>query len=218
MAKPFPSSPTPETYDALQRAYDHFNRDLFGGTLPSCLITLQRQRGAYGYFSGDRFQASKGKPATADEIAMNPTHMGARSDTQTLSTLAHEMVHLWQHHHGTPGRRGYHNAEWAAKMKTVGLTPTSTGEPGGKETGERVTHMIVKGGPFARSCKTLLAAGLVLRWHHPYTDADKPKKPTNTRAKYSCPDCGLNAWAKPSANLMCGDCETSMEEDVADTG
>lgn len=33
--------PTRETYDRLQQAYEHFNRALFGGTLPNALITLQ---------------------------------------------------------------------------------------------------------------------------------------------------------------------------------
>jgi len=37
------------------------------------------------------------------------------------------MVHQWQQHHGKPGRRGYHNKQWAAKMNSVGLVPTHTG-------------------------------------------------------------------------------------------
>ena len=43
------------TYASLDAAYDHFNRELFGGQLPPCLITMQRHKGAYGYFSGERF-------------------------------------------------------------------------------------------------------------------------------------------------------------------
>lgn len=38
---------------------------------------------------------------------------------------------------------------------------------------------------------------------------DLPTKGGSTRVKYSC-DCGLNAWAKPSANLLCGDCNEIM--------
>ena len=47
--------PTRETYDQIQQAYDYFNRALFKGELPNCLITLQRRNRTYGYFSGDRF-------------------------------------------------------------------------------------------------------------------------------------------------------------------
>lgn len=209
--------PTTDTYQALQTAYDHFNKHLFAGQLPPCLITLQRQRGAYGYFSGDRFHARTGKRKT-DEIAMNPQHIGRRPVKTTLSTLAHEMAHLWQHHKGTPGRRGYHNTEWAAQMRAIGLTPTSTGMAGGKQTGEKMTHIIDKGGPFDRACDDLLKSGLTLTWHDPHDDAATAKK-RNTRAKYTCPDCGLNAWAKPAITLLCGECEdqpTMEEEPQAD--
>jgi hypothetical protein len=57
-----------------------------------------------------------------------------------LSTLVHEMVHVWQQHCGTPSKRGYHNKEWATKMKSVGPQPSSTGMVGGKETGQRMSH------------------------------------------------------------------------------
>src|SRR6516162_2976544 len=40
----------------------------------------------------------------------------------------------------------------AQKMHNISLAPTSTGGPGGMETGHKVTHVIVDGGPFARSC------------------------------------------------------------------
>jgi hypothetical protein len=29
--------------------------------------------------------------------------------------------------------------------------------------------------------------------------------------KYTCPTCGQNAWAKPEASLVCGDCQEEME-------
>ena len=58
-----------------------------------------------------------------DEIALNPAHFASRPTAGTLSTLAHEMAHLWQHHFGTPSRTGYHNKEWAAKMREIGLIP-----------------------------------------------------------------------------------------------
>src|SRR5699024_9851145 len=43
--------PTSEAYDELQIAYDHFNEHLFNNALPQCLITLQREKRTYGYFS-----------------------------------------------------------------------------------------------------------------------------------------------------------------------
>src|SRR5687768_8942428 len=120
-------NPTIRTYTGLTLAYKFFNKRLFAGELPPCLITMQRKNKTYGYFAGRRFGTRDGKEIT-DEIALNPTHFRARSTEQGLSTLVHEMAHLWQHHHGTPSRLGYHNRQWAAKMKEVGLMPTDTGE------------------------------------------------------------------------------------------
>ena len=58
---PIPIKPTKETYDRLQQAYEHFNKALFGGTLPNALITLQRRKGTFGYLpvrdSGTRMAA-----------------------------------------------------------------------------------------------------------------------------------------------------------------
>ena len=62
--QPMIANPT-RTYTSLDAAYDHFNRELFGGQLPPCLITMQRHKGAYGYFSGERF-ASLDNPAGSD--------------------------------------------------------------------------------------------------------------------------------------------------------
>ena len=149
-------------YRSFQHAYDFFNAELFGGTLPQVLVTLQRHAKAYGYFSPERFVGRVEKEA-AHELALNPDHF-ARTDELILSTLVHEMVHVWQQVHGKPPRRCYHDRQWAAKMKEVGLQPSDTGEPGGKETGQTVSHYIIKGGPFAQAFAKLEKAGFQLRW------------------------------------------------------
>jgi hypothetical protein len=123
-------SPTLETYQELQRAYDHFNAELFDAVLPFCLITLQRDKSSLGYFSAERFARHSGE--TSDEIAMNPTYFAFRGIKDTFSTMTHEMVHLWQTHFGKPGRGRYHNRQWARRMVAIGLQPTYTGLPGEK--------------------------------------------------------------------------------------
>ena len=118
-------------------AYDFFNMGLFSGALPPCLITMQRRKGSYGYFSGERFHNTANHEEVTDEIALNPMHFATRTPEQVLSTLVHEMVHLWQHHYGTPPRKSYHDKEWAAKMREVGLIPTATGEVAAKKPARR---------------------------------------------------------------------------------
>jgi hypothetical protein len=126
-------------------------------------------------------------------------------------------AHLWQHHFGTPSRSGYHNLEWAARMMTIGLTPTDTGQPGGKMTGQRMDHIIEPGGPFDLACTAFLVGEPAVLYQDRAGEEDSParKRKAASKTKYSCEQCGLNAWAKPDAHLICGDCELPMEPEAA---
>lgn len=214
------TNPTQKTYTDLTAAYDFFNERLFDGKLPPCLITMQRKNKAYGYFAGGRFGTRDGAVIT-DEIALNPSHFKARSDAESLSTLVHEQVHLWQHHFGKPSRIGYHNKEWAGMMHAVGLVPSDTGQPGGKETGQKVSHYIAPGGPFARACDDLLGRhGFTVAYVELWEEgsAKKRKAKAASKTKYTCPGCGANAWAKPETKLICGECDEAMEAEEQEAG
>ena len=213
------SNPTQRTYTSLDAAYEHFNRELFDGQLPACLITMQRHKGAYGYFSGGRFASTANPQDVTDEIALNPAHFAGRTTDKTLSTLVHEMVHLWQHHFGKPSRTGYHNKEWAVKMRSVGLIPSDTTQPGGKETGQKVSHYIEQGGRFERACTAYLATGAAFLYHDRAGDEDAAKarrKKAASKTKLTCPECSQNAWAKPEAHLICGDCQEPMQPETGE--
>lgn len=197
--------PTEETYDRLQLAFEHFNVALFGGTLPNALITLQRRKKSFGFFSGAKFANAKG--IKADEIALNPTLYADWPLPEMLAGLVHDMVHLWQHHFGTPGRGRYHNREWAEKMKSVGLQPVDSGVDGGKETGETMFQLILADGPFAQAADQLISQGFAIDWREVLpTPADStnsdigddPAKPDKSgkRVKYRCPNCDLKACPK----------------------
>jgi hypothetical protein len=124
------------------------------------------------------------------------------------------MVHLWQHHFGKVSRGGYHNAEWAAKMKEISLFPSSNGEPGGKETGQKISHYIAEGGPYQTAFAVLEAGGFGALYVELWAEGAgraKRKAKNASKTSYTCPQCGLNAWAKPAAPLMCGDCGVRME-------
>lgn len=206
------TNPTTQTYTSLTAAYEFFNRELFSGRLPACLITMQRHKGAFGFFSGERFAKTSDPKEITDEIALNPVHFATRKPVEVLSTLVHEMVHLWQHHFGERPRRGYHDRQWAAKMLAVGLIPTDTGEAGGKLTGQHVTHLIEEEGHYARAVEKLLREHPAILYHDRAREDDEVrKKKTASKTKYTCPRCGLNAWAKPEAPLVCGACQEPME-------
>ncbi|MCB9913279.1 MAG: SprT-like domain-containing protein [Planctomycetes bacterium] len=209
--------PTPENYGAFQEAFDYFNRVLFAEQVPAVLFTMQRGTKFKGFFAPRRFRNVDGQ--VIHELALNPDYF-RRPAREIASTLVHEMVHDWQDEHGKPGRNGYHNKEWATKMKAVGLLPTSTGKPGGKETGDKVTHVIMEGGAFDQAFDGLERQGFRFPWE-PHQEIDvgvdgadvdqggegeaKPKPNKSLRIKYRC-GCGEQAWGKPKLLLICGKC------------
>jgi predicted SprT family Zn-dependent metalloprotease len=199
-------TPTDESYSELSSAYRFFNAKLFENTLPSCLLTLHRKKSAYGYFCAGRFEGVNG--ALTDEIALNPDTFKGRPDRNTLSTLVHEMVHLWQQHFGEPSRSGYHNKEWATKMEEVGLIPSTTGSEGGARTGQRCSHYIATGAAFDRACDELLKTGFAISWKSaPMLSLIKSGK----RTKYTCQSCKNSVWGKEGISVNCGDCREEME-------
>ena len=216
--------PTDDTFNLLQEAYDFFNQALFENRLPPCLILLHRKTGTHGYYWPEQFRAISDEQQKLDEIALNPTTLN-RGDRLVLSTLVHEMVHLWQRHFGKPSRNGYHNRQWAKEMRRVGLMPTDTGEVGGKQTGQSVTHYIIQNGLYdvtferwSKQARPLLWTGEEETYHvsrggrrRTIAGTGKQKERPISKQKFSCPKCQLNAWAKPSANLLCGDCFLKME-------
>jgi hypothetical protein len=194
-------TPTAEIYGALEQAFRHFNTDLFGGQLPAALITLQR-KGArtLGYFSPKRFKGRESE-RTTDEIAMNPQHF-LRPLPETLSTLVHEMCHLWQDHFDRTSRSGYHNKSWAVKMVEIGLQPTVSGEPGGKQTGQKMMHFVIGGGKFEKSCRRLLESRFDLVWAEALNEAADPEgnapeeDEDKGRVRCICPRCKQKADRK----------------------
>lgn len=144
--KPLPT-PTEQQFNALNGAYKYFNRKLFNNQLPGCILNFSRLRGTHGFMAPERWKRVGEKEFGTHEISLTPTTL-YRTPIEIFSTLVHEMAHLWQWEFGNPSRNGYHNKEWTAKMREIGLIPSDTGRPGGKQTGQRMTHYIEKGGRY----------------------------------------------------------------------
>lgn len=155
--------PTFDMYGFVQAAFDHFNRQLFHNQLPQCLLTFQREKRVMGYFSSDRWE---GKEGTEHEIALNPYYFVTHNPLEIFQTIVHEMCHLWQHEFGKPSRSGYHNKEWAEQMESIGLMPSSTGSPGGRRTGQKMSDYPIDGGLFYTACVAFAKLGNQL----PYVD------------------------------------------------
>lgn len=189
--------PTSTTYSELQAAFDTFNASLFDGQLPPCLLTLQREKRTYGYFSAKRFGTRAGQ--TTDEIALNPEYFAVVPVVEVLQTVAHEMTHLWQSHFGKPGRARYHNAEWADKMESMGLMPSSTGLPGGRRVGDIMADYVIPNGRFAAVVDELLTnKRFGITWFDRFTP-QTPLHPVATAAAAAASGISQEAYAVPAS-------------------
>jgi predicted RNA-binding Zn-ribbon protein involved in translation (DUF1610 family) len=82
-----------------------------------------------------------------------------------------------------------------------------------------MSHYVVTGGAYANACTKLLARGFVISWRDRAREQGSAKGKTigkaGVRTKYTCPNCGLNAWAKPEVVLLCGECKVALEPEEA---
>jgi predicted SprT family Zn-dependent metalloprotease len=216
------AAPTSSQFAAYEAAFGYFNRALFDDALPPVLLNFSRHAKAAGFFAPDRwsravdgakFPLAAGVVAKAPrlhEISLNPELL-ERPPRETLATLVHEMAHHWQHTHGKVSRAGYHNTEWAEKMRTLGLEPVSLDGKNG--TGQRVTHTIIEGGAYARAFAAI-PAELLFPWQcSPESKKERKEKKKADKVKYTCPQCETNVWGKAGlVNLGCTDCGVAFEE------
>ena len=207
------NKPSVDQITSLQSAFDYFNTTLFQNSLPQVILNFSRSGAkTIAFYAPSRWEQkghepSDGKPL--DEISLTPKYLG-RTYEKIFSSLVHEQCHLWQFTHGNPSRSGYHNREWAKKMKEVGLQPD---DGNGKETGQSVSHRIMDDRPFMKAFQAM-PENFKLPWRvFIEGNADVPKKTkTRNRVKYTCSACGSNVWGKPSLEIVCRGCNTLFLE------
>ncbi|RBA25503.1 SprT-like domain-containing protein [Herminiimonas fonticola] len=177
--------PTNDFYGQLQYAYEHFNRTLFDRALPECLITVQREKNTMGFFSPLRWSSTSA--SDVHEIALNPIYFANRKVIEIFQTLVHEQCHLWQHEFGNPSRSGYHNREWAEKMESIGLMPSSSAQVGGRKVGQKMSDYVIDGGVFQRSCIGLIKKGYQFNWVDRRTNLQGSEDSLKRKHKRSVP-------------------------------
>src|SRR3990167_2000828 len=217
-------TPTETICAELQCAYTYFNRALFNDELPECMLTIDYSgRCILGYFRPYSFVSNSG--ILVDQISMNPAFLLKDDLVWVLSTLVHEMCHLWVFRCTSRKKvTGYHCKVWGAKMESIGLIPSHTGKPGGRKTGYQMLDYPLQDGLFDFACRALLESKFSITWGMamldmggaatPGTSPVEPhsKNRSKGKVKFVCPTCNKPAWAAPSRNLVCGDDLARMEK------
>ena len=216
-----------EQNEVLSGIFCHINDHCFDNQLDPALLMLTFSRTSRvigGHFSPNRWTANDDEEIKVHEIALNANIMQSMSITEFLKILAHEMVHFWQWEHGSPGRKGYHNKEWGQKMLEIGLEPINPMTGKVETSGQSMTN-----GDFTENSKLeralrSLPEDLTL----PFTadpdpeqeqqrkNEDQGQRRGGTRAKFTCPACGLNMWGRFGARVLCMDCNEILVENTGE--
>jgi hypothetical protein len=100
-------------------------------------------------------------------------------------------------------------------MEEIGLMPSSTGAPGGKKTGQKMSDYIIPGGVFIEAFKRLQEKKLKYATNPILFDGSKLKK-SRSKTKYICP-CNNKVWGKPDLLIVCKTCnQFYVEQEVGD--
>lgn len=192
----------------LETAFDAINARFFGGELKRPVITIQSSPRAYGHCTiKEIWNTDKG---TTREINLGAETLD-RPVENTLATLVHEMVHLYNLQRGVKDcSRGnsYHNRRFKEEAEKRGLKISFD-----KGIGWSVTE------PAPELIAFIAAQGwgkLPLHREKP-KDGDSTKKASSTR-KYVCPVCGLTVRATKDVHIICGDCQETMVKVGVDAG
>lgn len=145
-------------YSCLEQIGNHFNQHLFAGELPPILFTLSGNMKMLGHFRYANWSAGGND---VSEIILNADLFAYRAWIDLFKTVVHQQCHLYQCAHEGSSRPTYHNRRWAATMKVRGLTPSSTGRPGGTETGQMMGEYINVKGLFLKHSIALVKTGII---------------------------------------------------------
>ena len=98
---------------------DRFNDRFFGQQMPGSLLSFAR----LDYRILAAYTLRRNPQGLLYEITLNTKHL-ERPLWETLETLMHECVHLWQQNQGAhPVARNYHNQEFVDRCRLIGLHP-----------------------------------------------------------------------------------------------
>jgi hypothetical protein len=109
-------TPVRPTSRMVMHWWRRMNQEFFGGALIPPVIAVHKARwqNVYGLCWP--------LPGGRVKIQIDPDYNTTRGDM--LSTLAHEMIHQWQHQHGEPLTHGPTFKAWVSLIaENTGLTP-----------------------------------------------------------------------------------------------
>lgn len=194
----------------LMQAFNAINSHFYNGELEKPIITVKegKKKNAYGWIETSK-NWIQGKTERY-EINISCDYIGERTVAETISTLMHEMAHLYniQNEIKDTSRAGiYHNTKFKETAEAHGLQISYNEHIGWSltkltlETEKWVDENInIKGFSVYKLTKEKISKGTA--------------KPKQSMRKLVCPSCGLIVRVtKPNVKLLCVECNEELKEE-----
>lgn len=194
-----------EMQAALQAAFNAINRDFYGGKLEKVIITVKegKKKAAFGWIETAKNWKQNG--VDRHEINISADYIGERTVVQTITTLMHEMAHLYNLQNGIKDttRSGlYHNKKFKDTAEAHGLQVEQASDIGWSIT------------TATPDTKKWITENVPIKQFGVYKQvAEKDPKGGGSKQssrKYVCQKCGLIARLTKEAAIMCVDCKQVM--------
>ena len=228
-----------ELYTKIQTVIDLVDKSFFSGKkkekIPQIVFAINNKCKScvVAYVQADALYDKK-TDTKLQYMGINPDYLD-RNIGEILSTICHELCHVYEHAYIHIPRGGYHDKQWANLMEECGLEPIYN-----NSSKTSVTHKIVPGGVFEKfvtdftekygadyfnivsySIEVAKRTRKELGIEEPEDDdspkpdnADKPiKKYNRNKIKYVCHGCGLKVWGKSGLDISCNECMETLEEE-----
>lgn len=194
-----------ELQAALQAAFNAINRDFYNNELEKVIITTKegRKKSAYGWIEVNKNWQQNG--TARHEINISVDFLGERSVIETITTLMHEMAHLYNIQHGIKDttRSGlYHNKEFKKAAETHGLLVYQMDKTGWSRTEPKIDTIL------------WIQKNIPIKGFGVFKITAESRGTTTAKQsyrKYVCPCCGLIVRATKDCNIACLDCGEQME-------
>ena len=228
-----------ELYAKIQTVIDEIDARFFSGKgkqkIPQVVFAINtRCKSCVLAFVQPDSLYDKNTDKKLQYMAINPDYFN-RDVGEIISTICHELCHVYENAYLHIPRGGYHDKQWAELMTECGLEPIYN-----NTSKTSVHHKVIKDGVFEEYIKqfkeehgedffnivsysseiqrkTRKALGIEEGEgeDEPKPDnADKPvKKYNRNKIKYVCPSCSAKVWGKSGLSIRCIDCDEDFEEE-----
>lgn len=207
MGRPRKIQTMAELQAALQAAFNAINRDFYNGELEKVIITCKESRkpGAVGTFCCGKEWIQNGKKR--HELNISADYIGTRTVEETITTLMHEMVHLYccQNDIQDTSRSGsYHNKRFKQAAENHGLDIAKA---------PKIGWSVTKPKPYTQKWikdNITIKDFAIFKLPTLRTAKGSTSKTKQSSRKYVCPSCGLIARLTKEAAIKCVDCDKVM--------